>query len=522
MAVGVLYPTWEGWYAACFSHGYLMISTREPFHEESLFKRFAKVFEQTYTRFLDLQNAEAQAREAVKRASLDRVRAETASMRTTADLEHITPLIWNELTTLGVPFIRCGVFIMDEDRRQVQTMLSTPEGKALATFHAPYDSSETTSKVVAHWRKKEIYQEHWDETALTDWTQSLMQQGSIVSEKEYLTENPPTHLHLHFIPFLQGILYVGSEAPLNAADLHLTKTLADVFSTAYARYEDFNKIETAKLQVEQTLTELRATQTQLIQKEKLASLGEMTAGIAHEIQNPLNFVNNFSEISVGLSKELNEEIKKETIDKGYIAEILTDLTHNQEKINHHGKRASAIVKGMMEHARTTTGEREPTDLNKLADEYLRLGYHTLRAKDKSFNADFQTNLDPNLPKVTVVEQEIGRALQNLFSNAFHAVNEKAKTQTKATYQPTVTVSTKQTLTGVEIHVTDNGIGIPQAIQQKIFNPFFTTKPPGEGTGLGLSLAYDMITKGHKGTLEVESTEGVGSEFIIRLPNKTKT
>ena len=272
----------------------------------------------------------------------------------------------------------------------------------------------------------------------------------------------------------------------------------------------------------QSLQDLKESQNHLIQKEKMASLGELTAGIAHEIQNPLNFVNNFSELSVGLTKELNEEIAKTPIpqnDKDYIAEILTDLTHNQEKINHHGKRASAIVKGMMEHARTTTGARESTDLNQLTDEYLRLSYHGLRAKDKTFNADYQTDFDPHLPKANIVQQEIGRVLLNLFNNAFYAVNERAKKEPKGTYQPTVTAITKQMGDFVEIRVKDNGDGIPHAIQQKVFQPFFTTKPPGEGTGLGLSLAYHMITKGHDGTLEVESIEGVGTEFIIRLPLK---
>ena len=211
-----------------------------------VFRRFAKVFEQTYTRFLDLQKAEAQALEAIKRASVDRVRAEIASMRTTSDLEKITPLIWNELTTLGVPFIRCGVFIMDEEEQQVHTYLSNPEGEAIAAFHQPYNTPGEIAEVVKSWRKKEMYHQHWDEARFVEFTKNLVQQGAITSGEKYLTENRPTDLYLHFLPFLQGMLYVGNTAPLNDDDLQLVQNLADAFSTAYARYEDFNKLEAAK------------------------------------------------------------------------------------------------------------------------------------------------------------------------------------------------------------------------------------------------------------------------------------
>ncbi len=271
--------------------------------------------------------------------------------------------------------------------------------------------------------------------------------------------------------------------------------------------------------LKQSLEELQATQNQLIQKEKLASLGELTAGIAHEIQNPLNFVNNFSELSVDLVKDLKEEIEKPTQDKGYISELFDDLSQNQEKINHHGKRASSIVKGMLEHSRASTGVKELTDINKLADEYLRLSYHGLRAKDKEFNADFSTDFDENLPKISVIPQDIGRVLLNLINNAFYAVSEKSKQNTEGvSYSPTVTVSTQHVDNQIVIKVEDNGIGMPESVRAKVFQPFFTTKPTGQGTGLGLSLAYDIVTKGHGGSLEVESTEGVGTEFIINLPS----
>ncbi|WP_040006514.1 sensor histidine kinase [Fibrisoma limi] len=287
------------------------------------------------------------------------------------------------------------------------------------------------------------------------------------------------------------------------------------------RLEQQVRERTAELQ--QSLETLRATQDQLVQKEKLASLGELTAGIAHEIQNPLNFVNNFAEVSEELLDELAEERHKAQRDEALEEEILSDLHQNLGKIRHHGRRADAIVKGMLEHSRASTGEKQITDMNALADEYLRLAYHGLRAKDKTFNCQLITHFDPTLSTVTVVTQDIGRVLLNLYNNAFYAVQEKAcrdGEQQQAPYQPTVTVQTQNYGDNVVICVRDNGTGIPEAVKRKIFQPFFTTKPTGQGTGLGLSLSYDIITKGHHGELTVESQEGKGTEFTIRLPTQT--
>ena len=281
-----------------------------------------------------------------------------------------------------------------------------------------------------------------------------------------------------------------------------------------------------KEKLELTIDELKATQDQLVQKEKMASLGELTAGIAHEIQNPLNFVNNFAELSVDLAQELNEEIDREDMDKGLIKELIHDLTQNQVKINHHGKRASNIVKGMLEHSRTSTGEREMTDINALADEYLRLSYHGMRAKDKAFNADFKLDLDETVGKINVVPQDMGRVLLNLINNAFYAVYQRKQNEPPAsTYTPSVFVSTKRTFDAIVIRVRDNGTGIPENVKQKIFQPFFTTKPTGEGTGLGLSLSFDIVTKGHGGELNINTKaadaenkgEGAFTEFTIILP-----
>jgi signal transduction histidine kinase len=282
-------------------------------------------------------------------------------------------------------------------------------------------------------------------------------------------------------------------------------------------YSNNRQMKKAKMKVEKAYVNLKATQQQLVQSEKMASLGELTAGIAHEIQNPLNFVNNFSEVNKELLIEMNEEIKNRNYDE--VKTIAKDLTDNEEKINHHGKRADAIVKGMLQHSRNSSGRKEPTDINVLADEYLRLAYHGLRAKDKTFNAKFETDFDPSVGKINVVSQDIGRVILNLINNAFYAVSEKKKIPQPpkggVEYEPTVIVSTKKVNGKVEIKVSDNGNGIPQKVLDKIFQPFFTTKPTGQGTGLGLSLSYDIV-KAHGSELQVQTKENEGSIFSFQI------
>jgi len=275
-----------------------------------------------------------------------------------------------------------------------------------------------------------------------------------------------------------------------------------------------NKVIQRTNELRRSLEDLKSAQSLLIQSEKMASLGELTAGIAHEIQNPLNFVNNFSDVNRELIGELVDEADKKNYNE--VKLIANNIRDNEEKINHHGKRADAIVKGMLQHSRGSSGQMEPTDINTLTDEYIRLAFHGLRAKDKTFNAKIDTDFDNSIGKINIIPQDIGRVLVNLINNAFYAVAEK-KESTGSDYQPTVTISTKKFSDKVEIRVKDNGNGIPQNIIEKIFQPFFTTKPTGQGTGLGLSLAYDII-KAHGGEIKVETRHsGEGSEFIILLP-----
>jgi signal transduction histidine kinase len=510
------------YYCSIFSSGGLYLFREIPFTEEiiKVIRRFANAFSLAYKRFEDLKQSEARALEAIKESSLDRLRAEIASMRTTDDLQRITPIIWQELTMLEVPFFRCGVFIIDEINTEIKIYLSAPDGHFLGVMNVPFNANSVTINSVDHWRKGLVYTEHWDKEAFVNWMQTIIKQGQFKSAEAYQgTADPPESLDMHFVPFSQGMLYVGNSNPLPKEKIDLVKSLAEAFSIAYARYEDFNKLELAKQQIEKTLIDLKQAQSQLIQSEKMASLGELTAGIAHEIQNPLNFVNNFSEVSSELLDEMIIELGNDN--KADAISIADDVKQNLEKILHHGKQADGIVKGMLQHSRSISAVKEPTDINKLADEYLRLAFHGLRAKDKSFNAVLKTDYDETIGNINIIPQDIGRVLLNLYNNAFYAVIEKKK-QLGDGYEPTVSVSTRLSLPppgglrGAEIKVADNGNGIPQKVLDKIFQPFFTTKPTGQGTGLGLSLSYDII-KAHGGELKVETKEGEYAEFKILLP-----
>ena len=323
--------------------------------------------------------------------------------------------------------------------------------------------------------------------------------------------------------FGNGAIGISNFGVLNDTQKAILDRFRNVFIFAYQRYNDLAHTEeqaaallAEKQRLEKTLTDLQQTQKQLIQSEKMASLGELTAGIAHEIQNPLNFVNNFSEVSNELIEEIDEEMTKGDMEE--VKLLLKDIKQNLEKINHHGKRADAIVKGMLQHSRKSTADKVPTDINKLADEYLRLAYHGLRAKDKSFNATLETDFDESIGLVQMIPQDMGRVILNLITNAFYATNERKNTLEDKTFKPTVSVVTRKLKNTIEISVKDNGNGIPKQVVDKIFQPFFTTKPTGKGTGLGLSMSYDIV-KSHGGELKVKTKEGTGTTFMILIPTK---
>ncbi|MDX1471354.1 MAG: ATP-binding protein, partial [Flavobacteriaceae bacterium] len=313
---------------------------------------------------------------------------------------------------------------------------------------------------------------------------------------------------------LKNLLTVADKA-LTIAEFKLERTEKVKRTTAILLEETIEELEQKRKAIEESnqaleksLSELKSAQAQLIQSEKMASLGELTAGIAHEIQNPLNFVNNFSEVSSELIEDIDEELEEGEIDE--VKAILKDIKENLLKINHHGKRADSIVKGMLQHSRNSSGEKEPTDINQLVEEYLNLAYHGLRAKDKGFSSNIETDFDKSIGKISIVPSDIGRVILNLINNAFYAVNEKKKENTEG-YQPKVEIITENHEQNVLIKVIDNGNGIPNSVVDKIFQPFFTTKPTGQGTGLGLSMSYDII-KAHGGELNVRTEEGVGSEL----------
>ena len=342
--------------------------------------------------------------------------------------------------------------------------------------------------------------------------QHLQNIVNIIQQDEHLTAEQKAAI-------LKSLKDADKELEITAFKLDRTekvkRTTAILLEETIEELEQKRKaIEESNAALTRSLDELKAAQAQLIQSEKMASLGELTAGIAHEIQNPLNFVNNFSEVSTELVDEMNEELAKGNVEDA--KQIAQDLKQNLEKINHHGKRAGDIVKGMLQHSRSSSGQKELTDINALADEYLRLAYHGLRAKDKTFNAAMKTDFDETIGLIKIIPQDIGRVVLNLITNAFYAVSERKKQQHEL-YEPVVSVSTKKINDRIEIHVKDNGTGIPQKALDKIFQPFFTTKPTGQGTGLGLSLSYDIV-KAHGGELKVETKENEGSMFIIQLPD----
>ena len=507
--------------------GALGISAYAPLSEEqiNIFKRFRNVFELAYRRYIDIEQAEAQAREAQIEASLERVRSRTLAMQKSDELAETAAVLFRQLINLGIEPNRLYIGIINGDSGNIEAWATDEDGSKV--------SKEFTLNIFANASVRKMY-DGWAEkksSIIID-----MQGKELEDYLHYISDD----LHVPFkgglsqdrrvqniAYFSKGFIGMASPDPQPEETAILLERFAAVFNLTFTRFKDLQiaekhaeqaeldliKLQTEKKRAEEALSELRATQSQLIQSEKMASLGELTAGIAHEIQNPLNFVNNFSEVNAELIDELNHEINKGNFEEAVI--IAGDIKENEEKIKHHGKRAEAIVKGMLQHSRSSSGVRESVNINALADEYLRLAYHGLRAKDKTFNAKMETDFDESIGEINVVPQEIGRVILNLITNAFYAVTEKRKEEIKG-YEPTVIVSTKKSDGKVLISVKDNGSGIPQKVMDKIFQPFFTTKPTGQGTGLGLSMSYDIV-KAHGGELKVETIENEGTIFTIYLP-----
>ena len=511
------------------------ISTYSPLslEETNLFIRFRNVFELAYRRYLDIEKAETQVREATTEVALERVRTRTLAMQRSDELAETAAVLFKQLIGLGIAPNRLYIGLIREDNNQIEFWITDEDGSRVSTmFSGDASRNDSMKKMYAGWKRQ-------DKSLTID-----MQGKELADYFHYLGEE----LHVPFKDglsqkrriqsiayFSKGFIGMASPDPQPPETLTLIERFAQAFNLTFTRFndlmvaeahaqqaaEDLIKLQTEKKRAEDALTELKATQTQLVQSEKMASLGELTAGIAHEIQNPLNFVNNFSEVSSELISEMVEEVSKGHREEARA--LAEDVRQNLEKILHHGKRADAIVKGMLQHSRTSSGQKELTDINALCDEYLRLAYHGLRAKEKSFNALFETDFDQSIGKINIVPQDIGRVLLNLINNAFYAVNQKQKTE-PAGYQPTVRIITKLSkapsgVGEVSITVSDNANGIPIKILDKIFQPFFTTKPTGEGTGLGLSLSYD-IAKAHGGDIKVVTKEGSFSNMTIYLPITT--
>ncbi|RDV11513.1 GHKL domain-containing protein [Pontibacter diazotrophicus] len=518
----------EYFYSFFFSGGTINAVTNQPITEEQrkIMIRFAQVFGLIYTRFLDLQKAETNARDAQIESALERVRARAQAMQQPEELKDITQVFRHEMGMLGVEELEtCSIYIYDESDRESKCWFALKDprtaGSKLVSGEFEFDLNVT-------WVGREMlqfYHSKAKETSIVmtdesrkEWIHYCETRGQ--PSRGYYSEEIPDNTY-HLYKFSNGAIGQSSENVISQGSWDLLKRAASVFSLAYSRFKDLTQARIAlqslkeeKSRAENALTELKATQRQLIQSEKMASLGELTADIAHEIQNPLNFINNFSEVNTELLTELKQKAQAGNTDN--IPTLIEDIEKNQCKITHHGRRANSIVEGMLQHARISTGKREPVDLNKLVNEYLCLSYQGLRAKDKGFNAILQTHFDESIGEIQAIPQDIGRVLLNLYNNAFYAVNEK-KARLSGTFEPTVSVRTMKEGNNVLITVTDNGTGMSQQTMNKAFQPFFTTKPTGEGTGLGLSLSYDTIAKGYGGNLSVKSREGEGSEFVVQLP-----
>jgi signal transduction histidine kinase len=513
-------------FVAVYNSGGLFAFRDGAFPEEAkqVMRRFASVFDLTYQRFLDLQKAESQAREAMIEASLERVRSKAMAMHSSQDLADTIGVFYKELKSFSITPRRCGVGLLNKESRSgdLFTWNTTETGESLELVgRIVMEGHPVLNGVYENWLTQTEYHPILVGKEIPEYYKVVIPQMHFPEYSRDVVQ------YGYFFFFPEGGVYAWTQTQMNEPELEIYRRFTSVLSLTYKRYKDLQQAEALatqaeidlvqlkeeKKKTEDALAELKNAQKQLIQSEKMASLGELTAGIAHEIQNPLNFVNNFSEVSNELIDEMMEEVAKGNFEE--VKAIAEDVKQNLGKINHHGRRADGIVKGMLQHSRSSGSQKEPTNINELADEYLRLAYHGLRAKDKTFNASIHTDFDSSIGKISIIPQDIGRVILNLITNAFYVVGEKKKTAQNG-FEAAVSVITKKKENGVEIAVTDNGSGIPEKLLEKIFQPFFTTKPTGQGTGLGLSLSYDIV-KAHGGELKVETKEGEGSTFIVQLP-----
>ena len=468
-------------------------------------------------------------------AALERVRSRTMAMQKSDELLEVIKTVFEQFQYLGFRVDMANFNFLSNDK-DWHMWLATPEKAYPEVIHVPYIRHPLFDRPIETARKgldfmSDVLTYEESNIVTNHFLETTILKNDPPDKKQYYAKSKGLARSIVFMKNIALTISNVDAIPYTDQENATLRRFAHVFEQSYTRFLDLKKaeaqaekakldliqIQTEKKRAEDALVELRLTQAQLIQSEKLASLGELTAGIAHEIQNPLNFVNNFSEVSAEMLNELKEELAKGETEEAHA--IADDLKTNLQKITHHGQRASSIVKSMLEHARQGRDamHRVSTDINALADEYLRLAYHGWRAKDNTFNAKMETHFDPDLPLVSVIPQDIGRVLLNLINNAFYAVNERSKKGENG-YEPTVSITTQIMADNqVQISVKDNGSGIPAHIKDKIFQPFFTTKPTGQGTGLGLSLAYDIVTKGHGGTIEVKTKEGKGTEFMIHMP-----
>ncbi|NGP77836.1 SnoaL-like domain-containing protein [Balneolaceae bacterium YR4-1] len=545
-SAGITLPKKQVDHIAYFKQGYLMFITYDEVPEyHSIFKRFAKVFEQTYTRFLDLQKSEKRARESEIELALERVRAQVTAMQKSSDLFDIVVNMRKEFISLGH---KADYFWHMRWRQESYEMSMTSEdGNRIGMIIRIPKFVHDSIPGLAKWERSSdpVYIMPLSADDAWDYIENMNTHGRY----EQADPNAPTEKDIQEIGGLTFIIArtshgeIGYSLPGEVPDppqeaLDTLKRFAGVFDLAYQRFEDLQAAEQqARLVLEErdrlevALNELHATQDQLIQQEKLASLGQLTAGIAHEIKNPLNFVNNFSDVSIELIEEAREEVKEKlTTDSQQLTAILDDIESNLRKIYEHGSRADSIVKSMLQHSRGGDGKPEPTPLNPLIKEYVNLAYHGMRAGAEPINVDIKMNLDASIDDVNLIAEDFSRVILNLCNNAFDAMREKEKLTADSRqlsahpdkkYEPNLTVRTKRDSGTVTFEIEDNGPGIPDELKDKILQPFFTTKKGTQGTGLGLSISNDIV-KAHGGTMSINSDPENGTTFCISLPENVKT